>query len=197
MEADARQWLEKKVEAFLRRIGLREGQTVLDFGCNNGNYTMPAARIVGDSGRLYALDKNEDSLKGLMREVEKKRLRNIETLHVAEDRHIPLPRHSVDVALLYDTLHCGYMPDVAQRKRVLARIYSVIRPGGILSCYPTHLRKYGMTFKKLLKEIVDVGFRLEDEHRRVVIHDGKLVRGRVFSFKKPSFCHSLPVERKK
>jgi len=110
MEADARKWLQKKVETFLRRTGLTQGQTVLDFGCNEGNYTIPAARIVGERGKVYALDKNKDSLKKLMRKVEKKRLRNIKPLHVQEDQKLPLRSCCVDAVLLYDTLHGGYFP---------------------------------------------------------------------------------------
>ena len=186
MNADARQWLQKKAGAFLERIGLRQGQTVLDFGCKVGNYTMPAARIVGEKGKVYALDKDKDSLNQLMQKAKKKRLRNIKPLHVEGDQHPPLRAGCVDAVLLYDTLHRGYLPEAAQRKRALTRIYKALRPGGLLSCYPTHLRGYGMALKKLLGEITDVGFCLEQKHRRALVHDGKLVRGAVFSFVKPA-----------
>ena len=32
----------------LKRIGVRIGQAVLDFGCGYGAYTVPAAKIVGE-----------------------------------------------------------------------------------------------------------------------------------------------------
>ena len=32
---------------FLRKIGLRSGQKILDFGCRVGHYTIPAAQVVG------------------------------------------------------------------------------------------------------------------------------------------------------
>ena len=186
MEAAARKWLSRKAEAFLERIGIGDGQTVLDFGCNEGNYTTTAARIVGETGRVYALDKDKEALDKLVERVRKKRLRNIELLHVKEEQNLPLSPCSVDVVLLYDTLHRGYLPEAAQRRKVLQRIHTVLKPRGLLSCYPTHLRRYGLTFRKLLKEITGVGFRLEHKHRRTLIHDGKLVRGQVFSFKKRS-----------
>jgi len=39
--------LESRTIELLERIGIRRGQTVLDFGCGYGAYTIPVARIVG------------------------------------------------------------------------------------------------------------------------------------------------------
>jgi len=41
----------------LRAVGVRGGLTVLDFGCGSGNYSIPAAKIVGEKGKVYTLDK--------------------------------------------------------------------------------------------------------------------------------------------
>ena len=185
MHADAKKWLRHKADAFLTSVGLQGGQTVLDFGCNEGNYTLAAARIVGEAGKVYALDKDKDSLKKLTRRARKKRRGNIEPLHVKEDENIPLASASVDAVLLYDTLHGGYFPQAAQRRKVLKRIYRVLKAGGLLSCYPTHLKQFGMTFDQILAELTDAGWRCQSKHRRTLVHDGNLVRGTVFSFVKP------------
>ncbi|MCK4308341.1 methyltransferase domain-containing protein, partial [candidate division WOR-3 bacterium] len=63
METDTERWLKKYGKEFLRDIGIREGQTVLDFGCGSGYYTIPAAKIVGSNGKVYALDKDGEKLK--------------------------------------------------------------------------------------------------------------------------------------
>jgi len=59
---DVKKWLQKHAEIFLAEIGIRKGQIVLDFGCNEGNYTIPAARIIGEKGKVYAIDKEGKSL---------------------------------------------------------------------------------------------------------------------------------------
>lgn len=74
---DLRRCLNKEGEEALRKIGIRKGQTVLDFGCGSGNYTIPAARIVGEEGRVYALDKNGRTLDELMQRAESEGLKNI------------------------------------------------------------------------------------------------------------------------
>lgn len=176
------EWLSTKVEGLLRRIGLKEGQNVLDFGCHKGNYALPAARIVGPAGTVYALDKEKADLDDLARSIRKEGLRNIKCLHVPETGRMPFRPRSVDVTLLYDVYHRGYSPEGKQRARVLRNIHRALKPGGLLSLYPTHLRQYGMTFAKILREVNAAGFRLRSEARRRLVHDGSLVRGRIFSF---------------
>ena len=62
MESDVDKWLKEKAEKFLKEVGIRKDQTVLDWGCGSGYYTIPAAKIVGDKGKVYALDKSRFSL---------------------------------------------------------------------------------------------------------------------------------------
>jgi len=183
MDPDAQAWLAEKGTGLLRKVGLKPGQRVLDFGCHRGNYTRPAARIVGPNGRVYAVDKDCGILDELKPAANEKRLSNVECLCVSEHGEIPLPPCSIDVALLYDVLHRGYFPEEAQRREVLQNVRRVLRPDGLLSLYPTHLKTYAITFDTIIRETEAVGFVLRGESRRKLVHDGRLVRGRVFSFR--------------
>ena len=40
----------------LKAAGLEEGQKVIEVGCGPGFFTIPAARIVGDEGHVYAVE---------------------------------------------------------------------------------------------------------------------------------------------
>ena len=44
----------KKPERALCEMGLQKGQTVLDYGCGIGSFSIPAAKMVGDEGVVYA-----------------------------------------------------------------------------------------------------------------------------------------------
>ncbi|GAG55973.1 unnamed protein product, partial [marine sediment metagenome] len=77
MARDIEKWLKEDGEKVLKEIGVKEGQIVLDFGCGSGIYSLPAARIIGSQGKIYALDKNKTELNELMRKAKSKALRNI------------------------------------------------------------------------------------------------------------------------
>ena len=118
----------------LAEIPLRSGMTVLDFGCGPGRYTIPAARLVGESGLVYALDAHPLAIRTVERVASKKGLRNIRTIHsnlttAIEDR-------SVDVVLLYDTLH-----EVREPSRLVGHLHSVLKAGGLLSFRDRHLKE--------------------------------------------------------
>lgn len=110
----------------LAAAGVRTGMTLLDFGCGPGRYTIPAARIVGPAGRVYAVDLHPLARAGVGRRARRRGLSNIETL--ATDSALPLPDASVDFVLLYDTLH-----DVDRREAVVGELLRVLRAGGVFS----------------------------------------------------------------
>ena len=186
-EEKADMWFRRRAEPFLRSIGVRECLQVADIGCHNGRFTVPMARIVGSCGTVYAIDKDRDVLANVNQSIKNEGWHNIKVIKadLARDTLAPIARESIDLALLYDVLHRGYMPDRRERHNMLKHVYRIIKPGGILSCFPTHLKKYRFTFEALLGEIVEAGFALKGESRPRLVHDGRLVRGRVFRFRRP------------
>jgi ubiquinone/menaquinone biosynthesis C-methylase UbiE len=174
---DVKRWLQKHAEIFLAEIGIKKGRTVLDFGCNEGNYTIPAARIVGEKGKVYAIDKEGKSLIKTMKKVKSEALKNVVGMISSNELEIPLAKNSVDIVLLYDTLHRGYFPKKESRKKLLNNIHKILRENGFVSIYLTHLRQFSMTFKKALAEIENAGFVYDGETHKKLVHDNNLVRG--------------------
>lgn len=116
----------------LREAGLGEGMFLLDFGCGPGRFALPAARIVGRGGRVYALDIHPLALRTVEQRARRSGLVNVETL--LSEGVVPLPDGAVDFVLLYDTLH-----DVADRPKAVAEIMRVLKAGGVLSYRDHHL----------------------------------------------------------
>ncbi|MCK4241582.1 MAG: class I SAM-dependent methyltransferase, partial [Candidatus Atribacteria bacterium] len=69
MEDNMENYIGRKCKEILKRVGIKEGQIVLDFGCGEGNYTIPAAKIVGNKGKVYGLDEDRYKLKELEEKV--------------------------------------------------------------------------------------------------------------------------------
>ncbi|CUT02712.1 class I SAM-dependent methyltransferase [Candidatus Chrysopegis kryptomonas] len=52
-------------EEILRSCGLSEGMTMVDVGCGSGFFTIPASKIVGQSGKVFAIDVQEEMIEKL------------------------------------------------------------------------------------------------------------------------------------
>jgi len=74
---------ESRILEILKQIGIKRGQTVLDFGCGYGAYTIPVAEIVGEQGRVYALGKDKEALDELMQRGESAGLKNIDRMETS------------------------------------------------------------------------------------------------------------------
>jgi SAM-dependent methyltransferase len=163
----------------LKELGVEAGQTVLDFGCGSGTYAVPAAKIVGHKGRVYALDKDHKALDELMAHAGTGGFQNIERINSSGDVKIGLEKESIDVVLLFDVFHSYYFPEHSQRGRLLAEICRILKRDGALMVYPKHMEA------EARGEIEDYGFSVRREHSTTLIHDKKdLVHGDVLIFGK-------------
>lgn len=179
MESDIKKWIEKDGEAFLKDIGIKKGQKILDFGCGVGNYAIPAAKLVGENGKVYALDKNEESLNELSQRIEKRVIRNIERIETSE-KEIPLKDESVDAVLLYDVIHL-----VNDREKLLKEVYRILKPTSLLSVYPKHHQEYmNMGLNDIENEMEDANFIFEKRIYKTLMHDAHLEKGCVLNFRK-------------
>ena len=59
-EKERRNW--QSPERTLEKIGLEEGHHFADIGCGYGFFSIPAAKIVGKKGKVYAVDKNSEAI---------------------------------------------------------------------------------------------------------------------------------------
>lgn len=130
----------------LKEVGIKLGFAVLDYGCGPGGYLVPVAKLVGKSGRIYALDINPLAIKTVQNLISKKRLTNVET--ILSDRKTGLQDNSIDVVLLYDTFHALSEPD-----EVLAELHRVLKASGILSFNDHHMQD-----NEIRTRVTDKGF---------------------------------------
>ncbi|HEX9409991.1 MAG TPA: arsenite methyltransferase [Methylomirabilota bacterium] len=106
---------------------LEAGETVLDLGSGGGIDVLLSAKRVGPTGKAYGLDMTDEML-ALARENQRKSgVKNVEFLK-GEIEQIPLPDASVDVIISNCVINLS-----ADKDRVLAEAFRVLRPGGRLA----------------------------------------------------------------
>jgi len=67
-------------------IQSRPGEKVFDLGCGTGKQSIPLAQMVGQGGRVVALDLSKDALSEIMYMVRDNHLSNIQTVNASMDQ---------------------------------------------------------------------------------------------------------------
>jgi len=114
----------KKKEVLL--TGIKKGDIVLDYGCGIGFNTIPAAEIVGEKGKVYALDIHPLAIETVEKKITKKGLVNVVT--IISNLDTGLKDESVDIVLLYNVF-----PMIENRPALIEEINRILKRGGIIS----------------------------------------------------------------
>jgi ubiquinone/menaquinone biosynthesis C-methylase UbiE len=144
-------WLDGNAEKALKEIGVGEGEKVLDFGCGSGTYTLPAARLVGGNGHVYALDVAQVALERIRRDSAVKGLDNISTILSEGGSDIPLDDGALDRVMLIDVIQ-----EVQDRVGLLEEAFRVLKPEGVLVVFPMHI-----TPGEVIADASRSGFKLD------------------------------------
>ncbi|MEK6692808.1 MAG: methyltransferase domain-containing protein [Nitrospirota bacterium] len=98
----------KEIDPFryLSKKGLRKGMVFADIGCGPGFFVFPASKIVGKSGKVYAIDTQQEMLNELRKRNPSK---NVVILR-SEETILPVDSAVVDIALIVFVLHEVHHP---------------------------------------------------------------------------------------
>ena len=118
--------LEPLTERLLREAGIGHGMRVLDLGCGMGDVAMLAARLVGPSGQVVAVDRDYVVLANARQRAEGAGFENITFLE-SDVADLP-PSRPFDAAVGRFIL--AFLPDPLA---VLKRLYTLVRAGGIFA----------------------------------------------------------------
>jgi ubiquinone/menaquinone biosynthesis C-methylase UbiE len=122
VEQERDQW--QRPKDIVPLLALREGSTVVDFGCGAGYFALKLSPLVGNTGIVLATDIRRESLAFLWIRAVLGRHRNLQVIH-GEPDDPRLPPEPVDAILISNTFHELAAPD-----RTLETLFRALKPGG-------------------------------------------------------------------
>lgn len=108
----------------IEALNLKPGNTAADVGCGDGFYTIPLARFLGPSGRVYAEDINDAALVKLKEHLVQAGLQNVDIVKGAVDDP-KLPEGRLDAVLIVNAYH-----EMAEHEAMLRHVRAALKSDG-------------------------------------------------------------------
>jgi ubiquinone/menaquinone biosynthesis C-methylase UbiE len=121
---ERRKW--QNPDDILISAGVKTGLTFVDVGCGDGFFAVPAARLVGNSGKVYGLDVDSDAISRLKEKAAKETPRNLE-LKVGMAEETVFCDSCADIVFFGIDFH-----DFSDPKKVLSNAKRMLKPSGRL-----------------------------------------------------------------
>jgi ubiquinone/menaquinone biosynthesis C-methylase UbiE len=124
---------------------IEPGQTVLDVGCGPGTFSIAMAKMVGESGKVIAVDVQEEMLQILRKKAARQGLESRIITHKSDPDGIGISE-KVDFALAFYMVH-----EVPNAEIFLMEVVSVLKPKGKLLIVEPKLHVSLAAFEKTIE----------------------------------------------
>ena len=156
-----------KVEEVIAKLDLRPGEVVADLGAGSGIFSLPLAKAVGGTGKVYAVDIDRALIEHIDAKAKRLQIANVRPV-LGQFADPALPAADVDVAFMHDVLH-----HVADRVAYLKNAVRYLRPRGRFAIVEPDAHtgphsndpKLQITKEQLAKWMADVGFVQSNEFK--------------------------------
>lgn len=103
---------------------------IADFGAGSGHYVWPLAEQVGESGRVYAIDVQQDLLKRIHNEANKRGYKNVKIIWADLEKHnaSKIADKTLDFVLISNLLF-----QLEDKSAVLHEAKRILKPSGKLA----------------------------------------------------------------
>jgi SAM-dependent methyltransferase len=139
-------------------LGIASGKTVADIGAGSGWFTVRAAKRVGDTGTVYAVDINPEAIRYIESRIRKENLHNVKPILGKPDN--PLLPATVDAVLLLKTYH-----EVAEPVELLRNLRPSLAPGARVGVIDRNGNgeNHGVTQDIVIREANEAGYQLLEQ----------------------------------
>lgn len=141
-------------------LSIASGKAVADIGAGSGWFTVRAARRVGPSGLVYAVDINPEAIRYVGARARKEQLQNVKTT-LSQPENPLLPASSVDAVLLLKTYH-----EVAQPVTLLQKLRAALRPDAKVGIIDRNGNgeNHGVERDVVIREAGEAGYKLLEQY---------------------------------
>lgn len=149
---------------------VEQGMTVIEPGCGMGYFTLPLARMVGQDGRVVAVDMQEKMLSGLRRRADKAGVSSIVQTRCVDGTSLGLEdmAGAADMAVAIHMVH-----EVPDPEAFFSEIAAALKPGGRMVFIEPKGHVSPDAFAKSLDQAMGMGFSVADQQgtRALLIKD--------------------------
>jgi ubiquinone/menaquinone biosynthesis C-methylase UbiE len=168
-------------EKIVSSLDLTPGAQVADFGAGSGHWAVALSKLIGSSGKVYAVDVKKESLAAIRSHAKLLNINTIETIwaDLETPRSTTLKDQSIDLVLISNVLF-----QVEKKEALLQEAWRIIKSGGKLAivewdeteslqALPTLQRVPRQEIERMLQTI---GFQFGKEFAAGSHHYGLLFR---------------------
>jgi len=163
---------ESEIQRLAQVMNWKAGQVIADIGAGEGEIGFAAATAIGESGKVYLTELDEDKVAALQKDANRRKLKNVVIL-AASEKETKLPDNCCDAIILRRVYHHLTAPTEMD-----ASLLRSLRPGGLLAVIefaprkslsasdpvkgvPSNRGGHGIPKKILVEEITKAGFKLD------------------------------------
>ena len=140
----------KPAGKYLRKFGIRNGDTVVDYGCGTGACIKDASALVGDNGIVYAADIHELAIESVEKLIQKHKLLNVKTV-LTDGKKCNIDDNAADLIYALDMFHM-----VKEADSFLHELHRIAKPGGTLIIEDGHQPRRIAREKILRSEVWEI-----------------------------------------
>ncbi|PWW83308.1 SAM-dependent methyltransferase [Prosthecochloris marina] len=149
LDTGFRKWLQDSQKILHPYV--KEGMTVLDFGCGSGFFTVDMAHMVGESGRIIAVDLQEGMLEKLREKIQGTEYEERIILHKCEKDTIGIAQQ-VDFILAFYVVH-----EVPHQDMFFKEIQSTLKKNGLMLVVEPPFHVSAKAFRQEVEKAQEAG----------------------------------------
>lgn len=141
-------------------LGITAGKNVADIGAGSGWFTVRAAKRVGGTGIIYAVDINPEAIRYIGDRLQKEKIDNVKTV-LSQANDPKLPVNAIDSVLMLKTYH-----EIAKPVTLLQNLRTALRSGAKVGIIDRNGNgeDHGVGREVVIREATQAGYRLLESY---------------------------------